>query len=178
MGRTIQVSGFPTLLSAERIRMIFSEHELLRNIVGTIYAIQVKIKQEPGSRAYAIVQFTHSLDEDTLMRLRNFRPRCGNSYLKFWDQKDIVPNPRTYDNVMEGVTLNLGCQVSQDEFSVLWNAADVCVRFGTGLKVMHLLLCHELVEYRLQLYYDNIWQIVLYDSGIHAPKLLLIQVCF
>ncbi|KAG6399929.1 hypothetical protein SASPL_141415 [Salvia splendens] len=175
MGRTIQVSGFPTLLSAERIRMIFLEHEILRNIVGTIYAIQVKIKQEPGSRAYAIVQFTHSLDDDTLMRLRNFRPRCGTSYLKFWDQKDIVPNPRTYDNVMEGVTLNLGCQVSQDEFSVLWNAADVCVKFGTGLKVMHLLLCHELVEYRLQLYYDNIWQIVLYDSGIHAPKMLLIQ---
>ncbi|KAG6434353.1 hypothetical protein SASPL_105983 [Salvia splendens] len=125
--------------------------------------------------AYAIVQFTHSLDDDTLMCLRNFRQRCGTSYLKFWDQKDIVPNPRTYDNVMEGVTLNLGCQVSQDEFSVLWNAADVCVKFGTGLKVMHLLLCHELVEYRLQLYYDSIWQIVLYDSGIHAPKMLLIQ---
>ncbi|KAL1569847.1 RNA-directed RNA polymerase [Salvia divinorum] len=176
MGRTIQISGLPSLLSAEKIRMIFLEHEILRNIVGkTIYAIQVKMKQEPGSRAYAIVQFTDNLDDETLMRLRNFRPRCGNSYLKFWDQKDIVPNPRTYDNVMEGVDLNLGCQVSQDKFSVLWKAANVCVKFGTGLKIMHLLLCHELVEYRLQLYYDNIWQIVLYDSGSHASKLLLIQ---
>ncbi|KAG6426193.1 hypothetical protein SASPL_110412 [Salvia splendens] len=40
---------------------------------------------------------------------------------------------------------------------------------------MHLLLSHESIEYKLQLYHDNIWQIVLYDSGNQAAKVLLIQ---
>nr|AHL27584.1 RNA-dependent RNA polymerase 1 [Salvia miltiorrhiza] len=110
------------------------------------------------------------------MYLKNYRLRCNTYYLKFWEQKtDIVPNPRTYDNVVEGVTLNLGCQISEDEFSVLWKASDVSIKFGTGLKNMHLFLCHESVEYRLQLYYDNIWQIVLYNSGGQAAQVLLIQ---
>ncbi|KAL1551144.1 RNA-directed RNA polymerase [Salvia divinorum] len=134
MGKTIQVSGFPRLYSAEE-----------------------------------------SEDDRTLMRLTNFRVDCGPCVMKFWDAQDIVPNPRTYDNVMDAVTLFLGCQLSEERFSVLWKAANVSIKFGAGLKTMHLLLSHESIEYKLQLYHDNIWQIVLYDSGNQAAKVLLIQ---
>ncbi|KAL6536899.1 hypothetical protein OROHE_012483 [Orobanche hederae] len=165
MGKTIHVSGFPCLVPAEEIKT-FLELWTQR----TIFAIQVKTGKK-GPRAYAIVQFTASID---VAHLRGLNLRFRTSYLNIWEQKtDIVPNPRTYDNEMEGVTLNLGCQISEENFSVLWKAANVCVKFGTGLKNLHISLCHESFEYKLQLYYDNIWQIVLYNSG--GQRVVLIQ---
>ncbi|KAL3654315.1 multidrug resistance protein [Castilleja foliolosa] len=172
MGKTIRVSGFPCLVPAEDVK------ELLENLTGqgTIVALEVKPSNR-GPRPYARVQFTDVRHADRIIELANNRfIYYGTSYLKAWDaDKDIVQNPRTFVQEMEQVTLNFGCQVSRERFSVLWKAESVSVKFGTGMKKMHFFLSHNLVEYKLQLSYENIWQIVLYNSRSETRKLLLIQ---
>ncbi|KAI3465377.1 hypothetical protein Pfo_022040 [Paulownia fortunei] len=111
-----------------------------------------------------------------IMNLANDRLNYGTSYLKAWQSDiDIVQNPRTYVHEMEHVTLNFGCQTSREKFAVLWKGTSVSVKFGTGLKKMHFLLSHNSVEYKLQLSYECIWQIVLYSPRGQTAKLLLIQ---
>ncbi|KAK4384128.1 RNA-dependent RNA polymerase 1 [Sesamum angolense] len=171
MGKTIQVSGFPYLIAADVVKKFLEQH----TGQGTIVALEMKpSKKRP--RAYARVQFAHSRYAEMIQYLASTRLYYGTSYLRVWESdSDIVHNPRTYMHEMEQVTLNFGCQTSREKFSVLWKAASVSVKFGTGLKKMHFLLCHNSVEYKLQLSYENIWQIVLYHPRGQTAKLLLIQ---
>ncbi|KAL0284021.1 UNVERIFIED_CONTAM: RNA-dependent RNA polymerase 1 [Sesamum angustifolium] len=171
MGKTIQVSGFPYLIAADVVKKFLEQH----TGQGTIVALEMKpSKKRP--RAYARVQFAHSRYAEMIQYLASTCLYYGTSYLRVWESdSDIVHNPRTYMHEMEQVTLNFGCQTSREKFSVLWKAASVSVKFGTGLKKMHFLLCHNSVEYKLQLSYENIWQIVLYHPRGQTAKLLLIQ---
>ncbi|KAL0336554.1 UNVERIFIED_CONTAM: RNA-dependent RNA polymerase 1 [Sesamum radiatum] len=171
MGKTIQVYGFPSLIAADVVKKFLEQH----TGQGTIVALEMKPSKK-GPRAYARVQFTHSRYAEMIQYLASTRLYYGTSYLRVWESdNDIVHNPRTYMHEMEQVTLNFGCQTSREKFSVLWKAASVSVKFGTGLKKMHFLLCHNSVEYKLQLSYENIWQIVLYHPRGQTAKLLLIQ---
>ncbi|KAL0284981.1 UNVERIFIED_CONTAM: RNA-dependent RNA polymerase 1 [Sesamum angustifolium] len=171
MGKTIQVYGFPYLIAADVVKKFLEQH----TGQGTIVALEMKPSKK-GPRAYARVQFTHSRYAEMIQYLASTRMYYGTSYLRVWESdNDIVHNPRTYMHEMEQVTLNFGCQTSREKFSVLWKAASVSVKFGTGLKKMHFLLCHNSVEYKLQLSYENIWQIVLYHPRGQTAKLLLIQ---
>ncbi|KAL0386113.1 UNVERIFIED_CONTAM: RNA-dependent RNA polymerase 1 [Sesamum radiatum] len=171
MGKTIQVYGFPYLIAADVVKRFLEQ----QTGQGTIVALEVKPSKK-GPRAYARVQFTHSRYAEMIQNLASTRLYYGTSYLRVWESdNDIVHNPRTYVHEMEQVTLNFGCQTSREKFSVLWKAASVSVKFGTGLKKMHFLLCHNSVEYKLQLSYDCIWQIVLYHPRGQMAKLLLIQ---
>lgn len=171
MGKTIHVSGFHSLFPAELIKLFLEQY----TGINTIFALQVK-RGKQGSRAYARVQFTSSRYAEMLVDRAKLGLRFGTSCLKVWEQNmDIVPNPRAYEHEMEGVTLNFGCQISQEKFSVLWKAENVSVKFGSKLKNMHLFLCHDSVEYRLQLSSENMWQIILYNSRSQTTKLLLIQ---
>lgn len=142
---------------------------------GTVVALEVK-QPKRGSRAYAKVQFTSSRGAEIIIDLANTRLYYGSSYLKAYEQDtDFVPNIRTFMHEMEGITLNFGCQISKERFYVLWKAEDVSVKFGAGLKKMHFHLSHNSVDYRLQLSYESIWQIVLYNSHGQSRKLLVIQ---
>ncbi|KAL0420729.1 UNVERIFIED_CONTAM: RNA-dependent RNA polymerase 1 [Sesamum latifolium] len=171
MGKTIQVYGFPYLITADVVKRFLEQ----QTGQGTIVALEVKPSKK-GPRAYARVQFTHSRYAEMIQNLASTRLYYGTSYLRVWESdNDIVHNPRTYVHEMEQVTLNFGCQTSREKFSVLWKAASVSVKFGTGLKKMHFLLCHNSVEYKLQLSYENIWQIVLYHPRGQTAKLLLVQ---
>ncbi|KAL6538783.1 multidrug resistance protein [Orobanche minor] len=171
MGKTIQVSGFPYLVPAEEVK------KFLERITGqgTIIALEVKPSKR-GPRPYAKVQFINARCADIIIDLASRQLNFGSSYLRAWQSDiDIMPNPRTSVHEMDQVTLNLGCQTSREKFSVLWKAADVSIKFGTGMRKMHFFLCHNSAEYKLQLSYENIWQIVLYSPHGQTAKLLLIQ---
>lgn len=176
--RTLHVSGFPKLLTAGEVKKFLED----RTCEGAIEALEVKPGRS-GSRAYAKVQFKRREDVDKIIHLANIGLYhylgTKRSYLKAFVQDTNFVNPRTYKNEMDGLTLNFGCQVSKERFSVLWRAPNVSVKFGAGMKKMHFYLCHHDVEYRLQLSYESIWQIVLYNSSGQTSRLLLIQVwCF
>ncbi|PIM98069.1 RNA-directed RNA polymerase QDE-1 [Handroanthus impetiginosus] len=171
MGKTIQVFGFPYLLAAEVVKKFLEQY----TGQGTVVALEVKPSKK-GARSYARVQFANSRCADVVIDLANRRLYYGTSYLKAWESDtDIVQNPRAYVHEMEQVTLNLGCQTSEEKFSVLWKATSVSVKFGLGMKKMHFFLCHNSVQYRLQLSYESIWQIVMYNPRGLSAKFLVIQ---
>ncbi|PIM98009.1 RNA-directed RNA polymerase QDE-1 [Handroanthus impetiginosus] len=171
MGKTIQVFGFPYLLAAEVVKKFLEQY----TGQGTVVALEVKPSKK-GARSYARVQFANSRCADVVIDLANRRLYYGTSYLKAWESDtDIVQNPRAYVHEMEQVTLNLGCQTSEEKFSVLWKASSVSVKFGLGMKKMHFFLCHNSVQYRLQLSYESIWQIVMYNPRGLSAKFLVIQ---
>ncbi|CAI9755244.1 unnamed protein product [Fraxinus pennsylvanica] len=172
MGKTIQVSGFPSLVAAETV-MTFLEKCTDQ---GSVVALDVK-QCKGGRRAYAKVQFQNSTQADRIINLA--KTRClhyyDNSYLKAWQGIDFMKNPRTYMHEMECVTLNFGCQISGEKFSVLWKHTNVSVKFGIDQKKMYFLFSYNSVNYKLQLSYENIWQIVLYCRPGQTARLLLIQ---
>ncbi|CAA2977995.1 probable RNA-dependent RNA polymerase 1 [Olea europaea subsp. europaea] len=171
MGKTIQVSGFPYPIAAETVKK-FLEHY---TGPGTVVALDVK-QFKRGQRAYARVQFKNSTYADRIICLAKTRLNYGTSYLKAWEMDiDIMQNPRMYLHEMECITLNFGCQISREKFSVLWKNTSVSVKFGIGLKKVYFFFCYNNVEYKLQLSYENIWQIVLYRPRGQTAKLLLIQ---
>ncbi|KAI3467228.1 hypothetical protein Pfo_023891 [Paulownia fortunei] len=168
---TIQVSGFPSLIRAGVVKKFLEKY----TGQGTVVALEVKPLKR-GTRAYARVQFTSSRCAEMIMNLANDCLNYGTSYLKAWELDiDIVQNPIAYVHEMEHVTLHFGCQTSREKFTVLWKGANASVKFGSGLKKMHFLLSHKSVEYKLQLSYESIWQIVLYSPRGQTAKLLLIQ---
>ena len=178
MGKTIQLNGFPSTVTAEAVKEFVEQH----TGEGTIYAI--KIRQFKGVRpgAYAIIQFTSTGSADSIITLASRRLWYGRSYLKARElQRDIVPKPRTFLHSIENIKLHLGCQISHDKFAILWTAVDVSVNFGIGLGKLQFFLSHNNVEYKLELYYENIWQIELHRPRDQTAKYLLIQValfCF
>ena len=178
MGKTIQLNGFPSTVTAEAVKEFVGQH----TGDGTIYAI--KIRQCKGVRpgAYAIIQFTSTGSADSIITLAS---RClwyGRSYLNARElPRDIVPKPRTFLHSMDNIKLHLGCQISHEKFVILWNAVDVSVNFGIGSRKLQFFLSHNYVEYKLELFYENIWQIELRRPRGRTAKYLLIQValfCF
>ncbi|KAK8567431.1 hypothetical protein V6N13_105398 [Hibiscus sabdariffa] len=169
--KTIQVSGFLSGVSVEEVRTFLERY----TGEGTVYALKIR-QQKKGGRAYAIVQFTKRADAKQIVRLANLRLYYGSSYLKAWEMEtDIVPKPRTFLHTMEHVKVHFGCQVSKEKFHVLWKAEDVTVNFGLGMRKLQFLLSHGCSPYKLELFYDNIWQIELHRARNQTSKYLLIQ---
>ncbi|XWS64066.1 hypothetical protein CRYUN_Cryun06bG0155200 [Craigia yunnanensis] len=171
MGKTIQVSGFPSSVSAEKVKTF------LESFTGkeTVYALKIR-QQKEGGRKYAIVQFTKSIEAELIIKLTSRRIYYESSYLKAREMEhDIVPKPRTFLHTMEHVRVHFGCQVSNEKFYVLWKAVDVTVNFGTGMRKLQFLLSHCELEYKLELFYENIWQIELHCPRNQTSKYLLIQ---
>lgn len=172
--KTINVSGFPHRVPAVQVKSFLERFTGL----GSIVALEVK-QSKSGPRAYARVQFISRECAEKIMVLTQTRLYFGTSYLKAWEADiDMVRNPRVYSHEMESVKLFFGCQVSTDEFSVLWDKSDVSVKFGISLKKMYFLFSVGSVDYKLQLSYQNIWQIVLHRSTLQTGKYLVLQVCF
>ncbi|XP_009781107.1 probable RNA-dependent RNA polymerase 1 [Nicotiana sylvestris] len=169
MGKTIQVFGFPYLLSAEAVKKFLENH----TGNGTVYAVEVK-QSKGGRRAFAIVQFANNKSAEFIIDLASKRLYYGTSYLKAWEMKTDIVQPRTYVQHMDGVTLNFGCLISDKKFAVL-GSKGVSVKFGIGLKKIYFFLSHASADYKLQLSYENIWQVVLHRPYGQNAQFLLLQ---
>lgn len=172
MGKTIQVFGFPFLVTAEVVKDLLEKY----TGQGSIYALEVK-QSKGGRRAYARVQFTNSKCSDIIISMANGRKLYyGTSYLKAWEMDiDMVPRPRVYKHSMENLVLNFGCQVSNNKFAVLWKADDVTVKFGIGMNRIYFFLSFGDVMYKLELLRQSIWEIVLHRPHLQSAKFLVIQ---
>ncbi|KAJ7954356.1 RNA-dependent RNA polymerase [Quillaja saponaria] len=172
MSKTIQLSGFPSDISAHQVQ-VFLEHFTGEN---TVYAIKIRQQKARAPKAYAIVQFTTLEDAAFFISLANKSLRYGESYLKAQRMKrDIVPKPRTYLHSLEHVTLYFGCQISKEKFAILWKGMNVIVNFGIGTRKLDFLVSHNNVKYKLELSYESIWQIELHRRQGQTAKYLLIQ---
>ncbi|KAL4196139.1 hypothetical protein AMTRI_Chr04g244530 [Amborella trichopoda] len=174
-GRTVQVSGFPQGTCAEAVK------KFLESITGfgTVYHLKIRIhKSKPNSRVFAIVQFTTSKSAEVIYSLAP-QPKSlyfGNSYVIVrYMENDIVPNPRVTYHVLESIQLYFGNQISEESFAILWSNTNVKVEFGFGLKKIFFYLAHTGVDYKLDLYYENIWQIQLRRPGTEGTRYLVLQ---
>ncbi|KAK2635559.1 hypothetical protein Ddye_030351 [Dipteronia dyeriana] len=179
MGKTIRVFGFSISVTSEVVKKFLESY----TGEGAVYAI--KVRQASQSRAntggvpkaYAIVQFTANENAELIMSLASRqRLRHGISNLRAWEmERDIVPKPRTFLYSMEDIVLYIGCQISNDTFSFLGEPVKVSVNFGSGMRRINFILSHQQVEYRLELAYENVWQIELHRPRGQRAKYLLIQ---
>ncbi|XP_013585196.1 PREDICTED: RNA-dependent RNA polymerase 1 [Brassica oleracea var. oleracea] len=174
MGKTIQVFGFPNGVSAEEVK------NFLERLTGsgTVYAIKVRQPRNGGPRVFAIVQFTSERLARDIVTLASQRLNYGRSYLKAFEvEQDIVPKPRASLHNIPSLKMYFGCQVSPKKLSVFWSAQNVAVSFGTGMRKLHFSMSWCEKEYRLELPYENIWQIDLHSpQGRRDSKFLVIQV--
>lgn len=174
MGKTIQVSGFPSTVSAETARTYLEGY----TGEGTVYALKIRQYKSGGTRCYAIVQFTSVRTAAIILSLSQPPKKLwyGHSnYLKTREmEKDLVPKPRTYQHNMDNITLHVGCQTSHDKFLAFWTRLNVSLSFGSGLRKLYFLL-NYIKEYKLELSYESIWQIELRRPRGGYVKYLLVQ---
>ncbi|XP_030447809.1 probable RNA-dependent RNA polymerase 1 [Syzygium oleosum] len=171
MGRTIQLYGFPSPISAKEVK------DFLEQYLGkmTVYAVEIL---KPGERrTCAHVQFTAKCDgKDIISLANNMILWYGNSYLKAWERRsDIVPNPKVFQHCLDNVTLHFGCQTSEDIFTALWESPNASVKFGFGMRKLLFFLTYNFVDYKLELSYENIGQIELHQPRGQTLKYLVIQ---
>ncbi|KAK1416231.1 hypothetical protein QVD17_32020 [Tagetes erecta] len=172
MGKTVDISGFPTLEHADVVKTTLERY----TGVGSIEAIEVK-KKQGGARAYARVQFKTKASVEKIVRLANVKQLWyGSSWLRAWEKDiDLVQKPRQFAFEMEGVTLHFGCQVSKESLSVLCELPRTSVKFGFGLRTIYFGVPKLLTSYKLQLSYDNIWQVQFHCPRGGGPRFLVIQ---
>ena len=175
MGRTIELYGFPFTISVSDVKEFVEK----RTGEGTVDAIKVRQGKGRVPRAYAIIQFTTVENATYIISLAARTLWYGGSYLKARKmEKDIIQRPRTYLHNMDKVKLYFGCQLSKEKFSYLWKGVNVGVSFGKGMRKLHFFLSHGEVQYKLELSYENIWQIELHQPRGEYAKYLLIQVVY
>lgn len=173
MGKTIQLHGFPSGESAEKIKVFLEQH----TGQGSVFALKLRPAKR-GGRYYAIIQFQSTVQAELIISLAKTRLWYGKSYLNARPvDLDIVPKPRAFLHSLKNLELYFGCQVANDKFSILWRTADVSVDFGIGMRKLQFRLLYRHVVYRLQLSYENIWQIELHRPLGRTAKYLVIQVC-
>ena len=169
--KTIELYGFSSVESPDAVKSFLE----LYTGEGTVCAVEVS-QRKAGARAHANVRFKDCESAETVLGLAaNRLIWYGDSYLKARELK-----PKDSLCSMGGIALHFGCRVSKKKFSVLWNVENVCVEFGEGLRKLDFLFDYESVEYKLELSYENIWQIELRcPSGDRdGAKFLLLQVRF
>ncbi|KAJ6351078.1 hypothetical protein OIU78_007078 [Salix suchowensis] len=172
MSKTVQVSGFPSSTTAEAVQLFLESH----TGAGTVEALKIREPRAGGARRYAVVQFTTTRAAEQIISLANRRLWYGSSYLKARPMdRDIIPQPRSFLHTMGSVTLHFGCQTSKEKFSVVWRENNVSVNFGLRMRKLHFFLSHDQVEYKLDLLFENIWQIELHRPRGQTVKYLLIQ---
>ncbi|GJV96681.1 probable RNA-dependent RNA polymerase 1 [Tanacetum coccineum] len=171
--KTVDVSGFPGLEPADKIKTVLEGY----TGNGSIEALEVKQKNG-GTRAYARVQFTTREKVDYIIELASRRRLWyGRSYLKVWEKDmDLVQKPRHYAIEMSGITLHFGCQVSKQVLSVLYTMRNASVKFGFGARKLYFGVTEPHASYKLQLSYENIWQVQFHRARGLTSSFLVIQV--
>ncbi|KAL8218556.1 hypothetical protein R6Q57_021929 [Mikania cordata] len=170
--KTVDISGFPTLVPEDVVKALLEEF----TGAGSIEDLKVRLTKA-GPRAYARVQFTTRNGVEYILELtRNKKIWYGTSYLKAWEKDvDLIQKPKQPAFEMEGATLHFGCQVSKESFSVLWKTENASVNFGFELRKLYFGVSWFITTYKLQLSYDNIWQVELHCPRGVAARFLVIQ---
>ncbi|XP_034921150.2 probable RNA-dependent RNA polymerase 1 [Populus alba] len=88
---------------------------------------------------------------------------------------DIVPTRMAAECTIDNITLHFGCQVSKDKFYALWHKENVSVNFGFVNRKIYLFLTYLSTKYKLELSYENIWQIELHRPRGQTKKFLNVQ---
>ena len=172
MVKTVDVSGFPGLEPADKIKTVLEGY----TGNGSIEALEVK-QTNGGTRAYARVQFTTREKVDYIIDLASRRLWYGRSYLNVYKKDmDLVQKPRHYALEMDGVNLHFGCQVSKQVLSVLYTTRNASVKFGFGARKLYFGVTEYGASYKLQLSYENIWQVQFHRPRGLTSKFLVIQV--
>ncbi|CAN6479815.1 unnamed protein product [Victoria cruziana] len=174
-GRTVQVSGFPADVNADKVK------DFLESVTGqgTVYACKVRNPKNVGKdlRVFAVVQFTTAKSAELISSLAEPRSLYyGKSWLKVrYLDRDVVPQPRTPLSVLEQVVLHFGCLVSKETYCSLHLIPNVNVHFGFGMRRIYFFLTCGSNEYKLDLYYENVWEIQLRHQKGMNKKYLLFQ---
>ncbi|KAF8040293.1 hypothetical protein BT93_B2508 [Corymbia citriodora subsp. variegata] len=173
MDRTIRLYGFYWPINAEAVK------NCLEQYTGemTVYAVEVQKRRVGERRTCAHVQFTaKDYAEDIISRSNSKRLWYFDSYLKASERdSDIVRNPKVFRHCLDNVTLHFGCQTSEDTFNGLWESRNASVKFGFGIRKLFFFLTYDLMDYMLELSYENIWQIQLHKPRGQSLKHLVIQ---
>ncbi|XP_020675734.1 probable RNA-dependent RNA polymerase 1 isoform X1 [Dendrobium catenatum] len=175
-GKTIQVSGFPLNTTALQVT------EFLEKFTGegSVFALKLRHPKiiKATSKAFAIVQFVSSagaIDIKNMICLR--RLWFQGYYLTSKDvDHDIVPKPSTSSHVMEDVIVHFGCQIAENKLYILWTVKDVRIEFGFNLRKICLFISYKDCLYKLELFYESIWEIQLCHSVTQRCQFLQIQV--
>ncbi|KAL9247739.1 hypothetical protein vseg_021140 [Gypsophila vaccaria] len=174
MGKTIMVSGFPSSVSAEAVKTYFESY----TGEGTVYALKVRPFKSGGPRVFVIVQFIAIRCARVILSLAEPPKKLWfqRNYLKAKEmEQDIVPRPKADQHMVKNITLHVGCQIADDEFMEFWEGCDVTLSFGHSLRKLYLELGSNLKQYKLELFYESIWQIELRRPPGRLSKYLLIQ---
>ncbi|KAJ9135706.1 hypothetical protein P3X46_032858 [Hevea brasiliensis] len=172
MSKTISLYGFPYVEDPKDIKDFLEEY----TGEGTVYAVYVALPKSSSLRTYAKVQFTGIEAAEIIKSLADYYLGYGNSYLKARDaDHDIVPMPRNFVQRIDKITLNFGCQISKEIFSLLWKQENVSVKFGFRLRKFYFLFSFLSIDYKLELSYENIWQVDLHRPRGGTKKFLVIQ---
>ncbi|XAR63686.1 RNA-directed RNA polymerase [Bertholletia excelsa] len=170
MGKTIDLFGFPRGTHAEKVK------EFIEQLTGrgTVYALEIKEPRKGGSKVYARIQFLSAILAEDIISLANKSLYYEFSQLQAY-QKNFDIEPKVDEHVIESVTLHLGCQISKENFSVLWTRENISVKFGFKLRKLYFFLSYYFAEYKLELSYENILQLELHSLHGQTVKFLVIQ---
>ncbi|KAB2624280.1 RNA-dependent RNA polymerase 1 [Pyrus ussuriensis x Pyrus communis] len=165
---TIQLYGFSSVESPEAVKAFLEEY----TGEGTVSDVKVRPPNDGKSRSSAIVEFTHAESAEIIIPLADDRRLWyGDSYLKA--RKWKVDN---FEHSMGRVKLHFGCLVSEEQFSVLWTAPDVQVKFGTEFKNIYFSFSYDSAVYKFEVFTESISQMELHIARDQLRKYLLIQI--
>ncbi|KAL3751152.1 hypothetical protein ACJRO7_012034 [Eucalyptus globulus] len=173
MGWTIKLLGFSSTISAEAVK------NFVEQVTGnmTVYAVEIHIQRGGKHKTYASVQFTAKCDGEHIISLSDEKRLCyGDKYITASKQhSDVVPNPKVFQHCLDNVTFYFGCPNSEDKFNALWESPNASVKFGSGTRKLFFFLTYNSVDYMLELSYENIQRIQLYQPLRETLKYLVIQ---
>lgn len=162
MGKKLKLYGFAWIQSPESVKKFLEEH------TGVGSVCDVEVGQREGCRAHAMVEFTTIEAAGYIKGLAADVLLYENWYLKAWD----------VDHIINNVILNVGCQVSEQKFCVLWCHNNVSVSLGsdTDLRKFNFFLNYNSLEYNLEVSLESIKEIEFRRPQGHSAKFLVIQV--
>ncbi|KAJ4714892.1 RNA-dependent RNA polymerase [Melia azedarach] len=170
---TIKLFGFASMESPEVVK------EFLEGHTGEGTVSDVKVGQNQGSRAHAIVEFNTNEAAELIksMAADSGRLWFDNSYLKASDMNNdgTAPKRSILKDKFEKLKLNFGCQISEHKFSFLWSHGDVSLRLCSDRREFKFALSYDSADYKLELSYESIWQIKLCGRPDASVKYLVIQ---
>ncbi|KAK3219293.1 hypothetical protein Dsin_013263 [Dipteronia sinensis] len=169
MGKTVKLFGFPSVQSKAAVKKFVEGH----TGEGTVCDV-VEVGRFEGTRAHAIVEFATI---EAAEHIKSLAAAAGRLWFKksYLTARDFEPNSRTSQHKIDNVKLSVGCQISEEKFSVLWSQENVSVKFGTDLRKFNFFLTYNSVEYKLEVSYESIWKIKLYCPRGQTAKFLVIQ---
>uniref|UniRef100_A0A7N0TG81 RNA-dependent RNA polymerase n=1 Tax=Kalanchoe fedtschenkoi TaxID=63787 RepID=A0A7N0TG81_KALFE len=171
MRKTVNVYGFPQYVTMGTVVKFLED----QTYEGSVIAVKLRSSAN-GARKYAVVQFSSGHHVEKIISLCDRTLYFGSSCLKARElETDIVPKTRIFMHSMEDVKIHFGCQISVDKFCVFWGANNVSVNFAAQLRKIYFNLSEGSRDYKIELPYENLWQIHLHRSPAMAKQFLVIQ---